>query len=715
MSLTLHQVLIANGYLIIADPAEALPLEGAIGNPRLATVVRNTMYYGYIPSLETLERLNSLNDEQLETFWKPTEKALKELTADNRKMDEFVVYQNFPQEVLEMSEGEYWIKQILMYFGFDKKLFREEKRERDPLFENVQMKVLHLADDETPAKVYESLVQNKSRWTVPQLAHVQFLSQALRVSTFQMADVGFRENGIQMVNFLLDNNPEANCIVEDATDVLRLAALRSEADIALRQKVKFKSFSRRERRFFCEILEGSKNLESDIAERQGLWKRFLRSLHPGDHGCKRVSKAYDDLYNGRLKSFAANVEAGIINANPEVLGLLQSRPGEYARRLHKLYSVFEDEAISRFIPVMERLNNSQLVKLLKYVETVNNRATFAYPPRGNWNKLQIKPNTKKPFTQEAIATLRAAAGVIIKTRLNSMLPGGVALDERACWVKLQTNDQELASYGRGTVFEIPEEMTFIRTASYWEDTGGVTWFDNGWNFFDANWNHLGACCWTDTMFSPSPRRDKRRETFAQSVARTKSQKAAIFSGDPINSKEMKGRACQMIDLYIDRLLNGGVRYAVWNILCYSKVPFSKASGEVLGTLQWGEEPQKGKLYEPGRAQMVFPMTGDNLTKYIAYIDLQERRLIYMDANLKGTVHSANGNGETLSEQMPAFVEYLNALPSVEDLLIHADVGEIPVLYSDAERELRDKQPAYVFKPENQDNSFEQLDLSKLLS
>ena len=705
MSLTLQQVLIANGYLIIEAPTQVLPLEGAIGNPQLATVVRNTMYYGYIPSLETLERLNSLDDGQLVAFWESTEAALKELTADNRKMDEFVVYQNFPQEVLEMSEGEYWIKQILMYFGFDKELFREEPQERDPLFEKVKMKVLHLGDVDTSVKVYESLLQNKSRWTVPQLAHANFLVDYLRVNAFQMAQVGFRENGIQMVNHLLDNNPEANCVVEDATDVMRLAALRSEADIALRQKVKFKSFSRRERRFFCEMLEGSKNLEADIAERQGLWKRFLRSLHPGDHGCKRLSKAYDDLYNGRLKSFAANVEAGITNANPEVLGLLQKRPGEYARRLHKLYSVFEDEAVSHFIPVMERLTNSQLVKLLKYVETANNRSTFAYPPRGNWNKLQIKPNTKKPFTPEAIATFRAAASAIIKTRLNTRLPGGVDLDERACWVKLQTNDQELASYGRGTVFEIPDEMMFIRTASYWENKGGTSWFDNGWNFFDASWNHLGACCWTDEMFSPGNRNKSRKG---------KSGKAAIFSGDPVNSKEMRGRACQMIDLYIDRLLNGGVRYAVWNILCYSRIPFSKATGEVLGTLQWGENPQEGKLYEPGRAQMVFPLTGDNLTKYIAYIDLQERRLVYMDANLKGNVHSANGNGETLGAQMPAFVDYLNALPSVEDLLIHADVGEIPVLYSDAERELRDKQPAFVFRPENQDNSFEQLDLSKLL-
>jgi hypothetical protein len=259
-------------------------------------------------------------------------------------------------------------------------------------------------------------------------------------------------------------------------------------------------------------------------------------------------------------------------------------------------------------------------------------------------------------------------------------------------VKLQTNDQELASYGRGTVFPLPENVTYLRTASYWENGGGVTWFDNGWNFFDEDWKAAGTICWN------------RTNTLNQS---------AVFSGDPINSKEMKGRGCQMIDLYIDRLLKRGIRYAVWNILCFSHVSFSNASGEVLGTLQWGENPEKGKLYEPSRAQMVFPLQGDNMTKYIAYIDLVERKLVYMDANLRGAVSSAGSNEGILEKQMPAFVEYLDALPSVADLLGHAK-GEIPVVYSDADRELTEDQPAYVFKPENESNSFKQLDLAKFL-
>ena len=119
--------------------------------------------------------------------------------------------------------------------------------------------------------------------------------------------------------------------------------------------------------------------------------------------------------------------------------------------------------------------------------------------------------------------------------------------------------------------------------------------------------------------------------------------------------------------------------------------------------------------------MVFPLNGNALTKYVAYIDLEENVLVYMDVNFGGTVQSARVNEGRLSSSMPAFVEYLDSLPSVDDLFGHAHVvatpdsdKAVPVLYSDKEYELKDGQPAYVFKQENQDNKFQKLDPVTLL-
>jgi len=518
MTLTTQQVLISNGYLKVEGAEDPRPLTDLLKNRNLLTVISNINYYGYMPSEATLKSLVTLDADALSSFWKEAEAALKELTADNRNMDDFVVYQNFPSEVLEMSQSEYWCKQILMYFGYDKDWFREDKVARDPLFEKTSLKVLHLADERTLHSIYHSLMENKSRWTVPQLAQAQFLLTDLGITDFTMSKVSFRENGIQAVNYLMNTVDDATVVIEDATDVLRLAALRSEADVALRQKVKFKSFSRKERRFLCQMLENSNHLEGDLAERPALWKLLLRRLHPGDFQYQRLSKAYDALYRGNLRSFASSLEQSIKDGNVAVLELLQKRPGEFARRFHQLHNVFGHKAAEAFSTVFNKLTTQQLLKIVRYAETIDDRKTLSFPPRGNWGKLQIVENKKKPLGQESVDLLRGRASAIIKGRLDSILPGGFDVDPMMEYVKLQTNDQEFSPYGRGTVFPIPEEMTYIRSGSYWEFGDRRTvWYDNGWNFFDAEWTPKDTLCWN----------------------RTNMGGAAVFSGDPMSGADKK--------------------------------------------------------------------------------------------------------------------------------------------------------------------------------
>lgn len=710
MALTLQQVLLSNGFVQVPNTGKpSLPLLGLTENRHVLTLINNMAHYGYVPSIEVIRALLSLDEKELAVFWREVDAALADITAANRKMDDFVVYKNFPKEVLDLSQAEYWCKQILMYWGFDKEHFVQPEAER-PVIKGLQnRKVLHLAAEDTVSNIWNSLLSNRSRWSTPQQENAKFMLDALKINHLDVDTVAFKENAIQLASLLLDSNPAATAVVNNATDVLRLAALRSGQDVSLRKPIKFKSFSRKERRFLCLLLNNSKHLESDMAERQALFKLLLRRLHPGDFKrYTRLDAAYSNLYKGQLASYASQVEKGIIAKDKAVLKLVASRPGDFARRLHKLYEVFGSEAITAFSAVMPKLTNHQLVKMVKYVETIGNRSNLTFPPKGNWTKLQVVANTKVAFAPADVQSLRESATAVIRDRISKLIPDGVDLDLNTDLVKLQTNDQELASYGRGTVFPIPQEATFLRTASYWENKGGVSWFDNGWNFFDAAWTYKGACCWNSTAFGRGYHDGyyRRGEKFTS--------QAAVFSGDPVNSKEMRGRAAQMIDLYIDRLLEEGVRYAVWNILCFSRIPFDKATGEVVASLQWGEQPETGKLYEPSRAQMVFPLKGSSFTKYVAYIDLEKRQLVYMDANLKANTNSAASNGPVLSQQMPAFVEYLNSLPSVADLLLHANQGKTPVVYSDKDKSITENAPAYVFKPENSDNQFKQLDLSKLL-
>lgn len=689
------QVLLKNNFVNI-NHGIVNPLNIQALSANIATLVSNLSYYGYIPSLELLEKFQSLSEKELVSFWKSFEIDLKFITGADKEMEKFVVYKNFPKEVLDKTESEYWIAQILMYWGLPNEIFTKEEKNRPKLSEKTSLKVLSLAKENTLQEIFNQLILSPARWTDNQKEMVLHLFSQVEDKSINVDVAKFKENIIQLAQEAMKSLPVeqyASIItISNATDVLRLASAMSEGDVSLRSNVKFKNFKRSERRFLLSLLDNCNNLMEDVAARSGIFKKLLKALHPGDYTFNNVIEVYNKLYNGEYDTFQSLVVEKTQNKKVEALEMLKSRPGEFLRNFHHMYKVYGKKAVKSFIEIVPSLTNMQLLKMSKYLETINDRKKLIFAPKGNWANVKIEDNKKIPFADnDKIAVLNAINNEMIH-RLEIQVPNGVNLDEKTKQIKLQTNDQELASYGRGTAFDIPENMKFIRSASYWAiQSENYIWFDNSWNFFDENWQSKSTCCWS------SPKTENG---------------GAVFSGDPTNTKDIEGRACQMIDLYLDKLQEEGIRYAVWNVLSYSKIPFGDA--DVLATLQYGENPEEGKLYEPSRAQMVFPLKGANLSKYIAYIDVEQRRLIYIDANFYGNVQSADRNGTILETVMPACVEYLDSLPSVYDLFKNAQTGDTPIMYSDKDVLIKSEK-AFVFRKENPNNKFDDYQFNELLS
>jgi NAD-dependent dihydropyrimidine dehydrogenase PreA subunit len=278
---------------------------------------------------------------------------------------------------------------------------------------------------------------------------------------------------------------------------------------------------------------------------------------------------------------------------------------------------------------------------------------------------------------------------------------GVVLGADTDLHKIQTNGADLSPIGRGTRYAMPEDTGFVRSASYWKiKSNGYVWFDNGWNFFDDNWTPMGTCAWNAYKFKD----------------------AAVFSGDPTNTKEMQGRACQMIDLYPDKMRNAGVRYAVWSVLAYSGVKFSQAE-DVFASLQVGKDPEKGKLFEPSRAMITFPLAGDYLTKFVCYIDFKTMEVCYMDFSFNGSVRSAGSNSSMLQRIMPAAKERLDNSVSVHDVFecVAAPVRDvmpsaIPIVCSnDSMVPAGEDRIVWAGRKTSQDAVYRDMDLNQILN
>lgn len=696
---TATSILIRHNYVQFPEILEVFgvrePNEGAI-----ATVLMNLAYYGRALSVESYKQLVQLTPSQLGNWWVSMEKELKEITGANRKIEDFVVYKNFPAEVLEKSVAEYWVPQLLMYWGFPSEMFAQDIKPRLKMDEKKRPVVLRLAKASTLKDILDSYVKAPARWKDAELEDVLFLTETYEPN---VAQVVFKENLVRLAASLISKG--RNIKFKSATDVLRLAAGLSDGDVSLRTPNKFKSFKKPMRRFILTALEGTSNLEDDVARRPELWKRLLHQLHPGDYRRQfpRTVKVNNELYHDRLETFNSKVETALVAKDEDVLSLLADRPGEFRRRLAHTLSLFGGKAVRAFTDkdVLSKLTVAQVVSLRTYLETVNDRKHRTFPPKGNWNKLQIAD--ARPIHKKHVASIVKALG----KQLAKRVPKVGMLDEATSMVKLPNNGEE-GPYTRGTTFPIPEDVKFIRSASYWKvDNSRYTWYDNGWNFFDANWKSVGSCCWITPYFPGD------RATYASLRDPKRNKDAgAVFSGDPVVAS---GKATQMIDLYPERLVAQGVRYAVWNILCFSRLKFSEAE-DVFAALQWGEDAEKGKLFEPSRAQVTFPVKGETYTKFIVLLDLVERKMIFLDANLKGNTSSAESNGPLLEKTMPAFMEYIKSLPSVHDLFRESvsDKSDTHILYSDKETKL-DGESAYVFRPENKENKYKVVDINNVLT
>jgi hypothetical protein len=698
-------LLLKNGFAGIPHAALAKVRAGndAADTAALGTVLLNMSYFGYAPSCEMVETLTTLSTDGLTSFWEDIQPLLSEITADDRDMGAHVVYKNFPKEVLDKTHAEYWIAQILMYVGFPNPLFTESPESRAPMTEVFRPRILDLATPRVWQDLYARLTAVAASWLPDQVDAIREILTQRAPCSIDAGNYGFRANAIRAAVLAKRENIDATLSTTSATDILRLMAGLSapldtcivDVDVEMKTAPRFAKLSRPQRRSVVNLLEACSSLETDFARHPEIWKRLLSLLHPGDFKVPCVSAAYKDLYEGSRNRMTARIESGYTSVDPIVLDLLSLDPGTFMRQLHRAYSVFGLPAFEKFVGTMSELTISQMINLDGYMSTISERCSFLVRPNGKWGKAQVIERTKAPIAADHLEWLRAEISHDVGTRLNKALPAGVDLDKSLNDVKLITNGQELAEYGRGTVFDIPKEMTFLRTASYWKNNSYEgTWFDNGWNFFGDNWAPIGSCCWNHEKLQIN------------------GQTCAVFSGDPTNSKDLEGRGCQMIDLYLDRLDAAGVRYAVWSVLCYSHISYSDAD-DVVASLQWGIDAQAGKLYEPSRAQMVFPLKGPDLTKFVAYIDVKSRKLVYMDAGFPAFISTAESNTDRLAKLMPGFQSYAESLPSIGSLFASAKRGTVPILRSDEDAVIDGQ--AYVFNRRSATNRVEQIDIEALLA
>ena len=137
-------------------------------------------------------------------------------------------------------------------------------------------------------------------------------------------------------------------------EVLRLAVAFSgangnDADLSLSTPTRLR-LRRSERTLIARIINRLCERDYvaaryDTASRSEQFKRLAHTIHPGDYpSLTHLQRWADDLYRGRMRSFESEVDAAYRSKNAEqVVRLLSSRPGVFARQLSRAFRAFPDE------------------------------------------------------------------------------------------------------------------------------------------------------------------------------------------------------------------------------------------------------------------------------------------------------------------------------------------------------------------------------------
>jgi Prokaryotic RING finger family 4 len=442
---------------------------------------------------------------------------------------------------------------------------------------------------------------------------------------------------------------------------------------------KQKSLPRTARKGLLGILEqfALPNLIEDMKRYPNRWKRAGEMLHPLEYS-KRFPKtalafsilrgqtklepkvkerfqAVADVPNlnffnnaYRYSSWANRVEYALANRILESLPkLLNERPGEYARRLdHALRLGLErpidtTALLEAFKQIVPRLTSPMLLQLQAHFAARGQRLRRrVFFPKSEVmlsyalkDKREILPDsTLEPVCSAMLEELLSRASHQTKFA-TALLDSDLA--ELLVPFSERSSSKALIALPRGSTQSIPDGQ-WLRLFMHWmqQEPYRVD-LDLSFSFFDTNWKFVEKCDFTNLAAKDN---------------------SYIHSGDYTDAPAPYG-ATEYIDLHLEKLLKTGIRYAMMIVFSYNSVPFDQMPYAFAGVMQ--RTDKSGEIFEPRTVQNRFDLSGNAQIAIPLYLDLQTRKLQWLDIKLnpEGMNHQVGGYYQKLSAIGKDFQNY----------------------------------------------------------
>jgi hypothetical protein len=600
---------------------------GVTGTPVIAALQKNLEGLGFILAPEVCEGLAKVPAEKIGSFYKGLVADLKEMVGEHKEFRP--LYPNFPEEVMATSAAQLYWNAIIHYCT--NRLLPVVKRERTPLLEETDLKIITLGTRDDFEAIFTRLASSKTSLSAEDKADMDWFIRQYRDDILRLLPdaVPVKEN-LAVIGAALLRNTVAGIEwlaprVGTATDVLRIAVAMNDGDVSLAEPAKFGNFPRRQRALLLSWIERCSNATEDMLRWKGRWIRLGERLHPGDYASRfpRAFAAFAVLRNDEpFTTFNARVEQALEAGDGEAaVALLASRPGELTRRLDHLLRTAKrpDAVIEGFRKGAAQVASPLLLQAMTHFQQRDTPAGLrTFFPKGDVGKVQAIPDTLPPLPAGATS---AVAGICEATLVDrfAKLPslGACYLDPRLKDYLVPFSQRSAAkalrTLIRGSRLPLPE-CRVLRMFLWWRNGSSRTDIDLSAALYDGDFNYVSVLSYYNLK-----------------------ELGGCHSGDIVDAPD---GAAEFIDIDVAKPLEKGVRYVVMSINSYTMQPYCDLPECFAGWMA-RNAPGSGEIFEARTVKDRVDIASNTRICLPAIFDLVEKRVIWADIALRNSPYWNN--------------------------------------------------------------------------
>ena len=620
----------------------------------LATLIKKFEGYGYIFSKElaiaiSKEERNTIIDRL---------KAVIEVIEDFKSDKNYTVfYKNFPDEVINMTEVDLYINQILHYWiGYlpsnNENIIKEDV-EPSKL---VKARELNLIDDEMIEKLFIDLLSSNVTLSEQYLDDVCVLTNNKSIKELEkyMEYIQMKETLTTVSSYILKKEGVLIGNFKTATDILRLIA-KISGDELNNKHIHFAYFSRTELSQLMTKLENLQNPMPDIKRYSKPWHTFFKLYAKKINFNKypKVRKVADMLFG----DISYMTERGKINEKIKRLPIMSE---EELDNFVKEYIVFYGDYVREILSLLNKAKENQYEKLLLGLENcvtkVNTRILFQLYDRiinlkannktvprlvnskGKWRILQESINLSDELLNRVLQIVEDGIKAQLKEKESL---GKVYIDEDYKDIMLTTSEKDsnvsLRPMTRGSRIKFNPNAEVLRFFVAWKNLDEKTLkeLNTAYSKLDEKTLKELTPMYSRVDVDLSALTFNENLEFNDVVAYYNQKKSGFaFSGDITNAPE---GALEYIDVFdLERLKKKGNRYILMQIRSYNGYTFEEINSVYAGVMELTsiEAKEKKNMYSTAITEG-FQIVSSERTTNTILVDLKKFEYIWLDMNMDG--------------------------------------------------------------------------------